>query len=625
MLDYLRKVLELTRPYRVRFILGLLCGFLSGTLAFTLPVSLKLAVDTVFPAKAVSAATPGQSTAVPAAKPAKRSHAFFTLPAPLKQKLDRALGWFRPSGRVSPARELLVISFIPGAILLRGLLGYLNIYLLSWVGIRATQDLRLRLFKHVMQMPLAFFGWSGTGELMARFEGALAVNTTITSILATLIREPVSILVLVITLVALQPLLSLFTLMVFPLCLVPIILFGRKFRKSHSGFHGRSASVAKVMHESFTGIRVIKGFNLESLMAEQYRQAAGALTSYFMRAVRAGELPGPLIEFFGAVGVALVFAWFAFAATGPAPSSSGDLLTFFMAVFGLYAPVKNLSRLHHQLTVARAGVDPVYQVLAMTNRLTEPSEPKPLNARRAPIRFENVYFSYGDKMVLQNVNLTIQPGQMVGLVGRTGSGKTSIANLLLRFYDPQRGAILIGDIDLRAASSRQLRDNIALVTQETILFNDTIRQNIALGRPGATDAEIEEAAKHAYAHDFIIEKPRGYDTVVGEKGVNISGGQRQRIAIARALLKNAPILVLDEATNALDSEAERIVQRALEGLMQGRTTICIAHRLSAVQKADLIVVLDAGRIIETGTHEELLQAGGLYSKLYELQFEPAAV
>ncbi len=627
MLDYLRKVLELTRPYRFRVILGLLCGFLSGALAFTLPVSLKLAVDTVFPATTVVADAAAQpATGAVVQKPAKRGLSSIQLPAPLKHTLNRAVALFRPSGRPSPTRVLLVISLIPGAMFLRGLLGYLNIYLLSWVGIRATQDLRLRLFKHVMQMPLAFFGWTSTGELMARFEGASAVNTTITGIFATLIREPVSIVVLVITLITLQPLLSLFTLLVFPICLVPIVIFGRNFRKSHSGIHGRNATLAKVMHESFTGIRVIKGFNLESLVAEQFRQAAGALTSFFMRSVRAGELPGPLIEFFGAVGVAFVFAWFAFIATGSAPSSSGDLLTFFMAVFSLYAPVKNLSRLHHQLTVARAGVNPVYQVLATQSQLPEPAEPKPLKAQNAPIRFENVYLSYGQKkMVLQDIKLTIEPGQVVALVGRTGSGKSSLTNLLLRFYDPQRGVIKIGDTDIRSVSSRELRDNIAVVSQETILFNDTIRQNIALGRPGATDAEIEQAARHAYAHDFIMEKPRGYETNVGEKGANISGGQRQRIAIARALLKNAPILILDEATNALDTEAERIVQRALEQLMQGRTTICIAHRLSAIQKADLIVVLDAGRILESGTHDELMRAGGLYSKLYDLQFEPATI
>ena len=341
-----------------------------------------------------------------------------------------------------------------------------------------------------------------------------------------------------------------------------------------------------------------------------------------MRSIRAGELPGPLIEFLGSLGVALVFAWFAFHSTDNAPI--GDMFAYFFLVFSLYQPFKNLSRLQHQLTMSRVGVDPAYDLLARLSNMPEPANPKPLDARNAVIRFENISFSYGEKIVLQDINLTIQPGQLVALVGRTGSGKTSIANLLLRFYDPQQGAVLIGDTDIRTVSSRDLRASIAVVTQETILFNDTIRHNIAIGRPGATDAEIEAAARHAYAEGFIREKAKGYDTLVGEKGVNISGGQQQRIAIARAILRNAPILILDEATNALDTESERIVQAAIEDLMRGRTTICIAHRLSTIQKADLIVVLDGGRIVETGTHESLLQAHGLYSKLYDLQFEAAS-
>jgi subfamily B ATP-binding cassette protein MsbA len=298
------------------------------------------------------------------------------------------------------------------------------------------------------------------------------------------------------------------------------------------------------------------------------------------------------------------------------------LLAFFIAVFGLYAPVKNLSRLQSQLSLARATVEPVYELLAEKTTLPEPAHPKPLQARGAPIRFEHVSFSYGEKTVLHDVDLTIQPGQLVALVGRTGSGKTSLANLLLRFYDPDKGAVRVGGTDIREVSSRDLRASISVVSQETLLFNDTIRNNIALGRPGATDAEIEQAAKHAYAHDFIIkDKEKGYDTPVGERGVNVSGGQRQRLAIARAILRNAPILILDEATSSLDTESERIVQAALEELMQGRTTICIAHRLSTIQRADVIVVLDNGRVVEKGTHADLLKTGRTYAKLYQLQFE----
>jgi subfamily B ATP-binding cassette protein MsbA len=243
-----------------------------------------------------------------------------------------------------------------------------------------------------------------------------------------------------------------------------------------------------------------------------------------------------------------------------------------------------------------------------------------LHADKADIVFENLDFNYGEKAVLRNINLTVKTGQLVALVGASGSGKTTLANLLLRFYDPTHGNVKIGDVNLRDVSTRDLRNQIAIVTQETILFNETIRRNIELGRPGATNDEIITAARNAYAYDFIMEKPNGFETLVGEKGVALSGGQRQRLAIARAVLRNAPILVLDEATSALDTESERAVQAALDELMKGRTTLCIAHRLSTIFNADMIVVLDKGRIVETGRHDELVRRGGIYQKLYELQF-----
>jgi ATP-binding cassette, subfamily B, bacterial MsbA len=292
----------------------------------------------------------------------------------------------------------------------------------------------------------------------------------------------------------------------------------------------------------------------------------------------------------------------------------------------MYAPIKSLTRLHNQLHQAAAASQRVFELLEVTSTITDPPQPVPLDARQADIRFEQVDFDYGDKPVLRGINLTVRAGQLVALVGSSGSGKTTVTNLLLRFYDPRNGAVRIGSTDLRQVSILELRRQIALVTQETILFHDTIRRNIALGRPEATDAEIEAAARAANAHEFILQKPQGYETVVGEKGVAVSGGQRQRIAIARAILKNAPILVLDEATNMLDTESERVVQAELEKLMRGRTTLCIAHRLSTVQNADLIVVLSEGRIVETGRHAELIQRGGVYQRLYELQFKsgPAA-
>lgn len=626
----------MAKPYRTRLVLGLLCGFLSGALAPTLGLSLKLAVDAVFPvdqgtkgvataevSNTAQSATAASAQAQTATKNSTSLSKGITarMPSSLKTALDRLATWFRPPAPASRMRLLLVICFIPASMFLRSLLSYLNTYLLSWVAIRAANDLRVRLFRHLVHLPLRFFNRASTGDLMTRIDGAMAVHSTIKDAFGVMIREPISILVLIVTLIWMQPLLSLFTLLIFPLCLIPIALFGRKFRRSDSGIHSKYASLNNVMQESFTGIRVIKGYNLESLVVEEFQKAANSITSFFMRAVRAGELPGPLIEFVGSIGVALVFAYYAFVSPEHAPP--GDMLAFFFLVFSLYQPLKNLSRLHHQLEIAKQSLDPTFELLSQQSSLPEPAHPKPLEAHGVPIRFENVSFSYGEKTVLHDINLTIQPGQMVALVGRTGSGKTSLANLLLRFYDPTAGAILVGDTDIRSVLSRDLRSKIAVVTQETILFNDTIRRNIALGRPDASNAEIETAARHAYAHGFILEKAHGYETIVGEKGVNVSGGQRQRIAIARAILRDAPILILDEATNSLDPEAEKIVQTALEELTKGRTTICIAHRLSTIQNADVIVVLDNGRIVETGTHEQLLQSRGLYCKFYELAFEPA--
>jgi subfamily B ATP-binding cassette protein MsbA len=296
------------------------------------------------------------------------------------------------------------------------------------------------------------------------------------------------------------------------------------------------------------------------------------------------------------------------------------VMQFAMAVFIAYRPIKNITRLHNQLEQARAASRQVFELLALKNTIVEPAQPKMLKAAGADIQFDHVRFSYGEKVALDDIQLQIKPGQLVALVGASGSGKTTLSNLLLRFYDPQRGVIRIGGVDIRDVTTRDLRNQIAVVTQETILFNDTIRRNIELGRPGAADDEIIAAARHAYAYDFIIEKPNGFDTFIGEKGVTLSGGQRQRLAIARAVLKNAPILVLDEATSALDTESERAVQAALDELMKGRTTICIAHRLSTILHADEIVVLDQGRIVETGSHDELARRGGIYQKLYELQF-----
>jgi subfamily B ATP-binding cassette protein MsbA len=326
-----------------------------------------------------------------------------------------------------------------------------------------------------------------------------------------------------------------------------------------------------------------------------------------------------MIEFFGSVGIAGLFYYILL--VSHTPIDSGEFLLFVGSVFSMYRPIKSLSRLYSQMEQANAASERVFELLATVSTLPEPANPIPLKAAGADITFNDIDFNYDQKPVFQNFNLTVKAGQMVALVGHSGSGKTTLTNLLLRFYDPQNGSVRIGGVDLRQIRTPDLRSQIAVVTQDTLLFDESIRRNIELGRPGATEDEIIAAAKHAHAHGFIMEKPAGYDTLIGEKGVMISGGQKQRLAIARAILKNAPILVLDEATSALDTQSERAVQAALEDLMQGRTTICIAHRLSTIKRADVIVVLDQGKIVEMGHHEDLLNQNGVYRRLYELQFQ----
>jgi len=495
---------------------------------------------------------------------------------------------------------------------------YLNVYLVNWASTRAVADLRTHTFAHLQSLPLSFFSTANTGDLISRVTSdTQSLRLIMGTALSSLLRDPATIIFLAVMLLMTQPWLTLVCMVVLPICVVPITVYGRKVRKSARAMQNHAAEVSTLMHESFTGNRIVKAYNLEDTVLAQFREATKKFVNQAMRVVRANEIPSSVLEFLSGVGIALVLLYVYFRGE----KSPGDLSAFVVGIYMMYQPIKSLTRIHNQLHQAQAASQRVFELLDTHSTIVEPASPVPLDAAGKDIRFENVRFRYGDRIVLDGIDLTVKAGQMVALVGSSGSGKTTLANLLLRFYDPQEGAVLIGSTDIRQVATHDLRRQIALVTQETILFHDTIRRNIGLGRPGATDAEIEAAARAANAHAFIMESPNGYDSMVGEKGMNVSGGQRQRIAIARAILKNAPILILDEATSALDSESERAVQAELEKLMEGRTTICIAHRLSTVQKADLIVVLDQGHIVEMGTHTELLERGGVYQRMHELAFQ----
>ncbi len=508
--------------------------------------------------------------------------------------------------------------------LLRNLLQYLSIYLTNWSAMHAIADIRTKLFSHLQNLSLGFFNRASTGDLIARITNDTQVLYSIVGTsFASVVKDPITIFVLLGYQLVTNTTLTLISIVVFPVCVVPIIIFGRKVRKSARAVQSYNAELTNLMHESFTGNRVIKAYNLEETVSAEFRATTKKYVGQLMRVVRANEIPSQLMEIFGALGIALVFFYIQhamqFLPKAQQPKEA-DFLTFVLTIVMIYPPVKSFTRLHNQVHQARAASERVFELLAMKNSVPEPVQPKMLYAANADIVLENVEFNYGEKTVLHRINLSIKAGQLVALVGASGSGKTTIANLLLRFYDPTHGTIKIGGVDLRDVPTRDLRNQIAVVAQENILFNDTIRRNIELGRLGASNEEIIAAARHAYAYDFIMEKQQGFDTVIGEKGVSLSGGQRQRLAIARAVLKDAPILILDEATNALDTESERAVQSALDELTRGRTTICIAHRLTTILHADLIVVLDQGRIVESGRHDDLVKRSGVYQKLYELQF-----
>lgn len=605
MIAFLRRLWPFVRPYQTRLVMGLACGILLAAMQGALYLIVKVGTELIFNHEIHSSL----EQEIHKAKPA------------FLQPLLESLASFLPTSNGSKALLMVVILSIPIIMFLRSLFSYLSVYLVNWASTRAMADLRTKIFGHLQNLPLSFFSQANTGDLLARVSSdTQSLRTVIGSSLSTLITDPITILGLVVLLLTQQPLLTLFSVIVLPLCIVPISIYARKVRQSARAMQTHNAELSKLMHESFTGNRIIKAYNLEDTVLGQFREITNRFVSQTMRVVRANEIPGNVTEFLGAVGVTLILSYIAF--VNPSIKEP-DFLAFLFAIFSLYKPVKNLTRLHNQFHQAQAASQRVFELLDTRSTMAEPTHPKSLKAQNADIQFENVHFNYGEKPVLKGINLTVKAGQLVALVGSSGSGKTSLANLLPRFYDPQGGAVLIGGIDIREVSTKDLRSQIAIVTQDTILFHDTIRQNIAVGRPDATDKEIEAAARHANAHEFILQKPNGYDSIAGEKGVTLSGGQRQRISIARAILKDAPILILDEATNSLDAEAERVVQAELEKLMVGRTTICIAHRLSTIQKADVIVVLNDGRIVETGTHAELIQRGGVYRRLYELQFQGA--
>ncbi|WP_235503205.1 ABC transporter ATP-binding protein [Candidatus Xiphinematobacter sp. Idaho Grape] len=512
---------------------------------------------------------------------------------------------------------ILICLLIPLTMLTRSVLSYLSTYCMRWVSLRLLTDMRQALFLHLISQSMDFFNQARVGKLISRvMHDTRTAQGALVSIASELTKAPLSVLLGVGVLVRIDWRFSLTTLALLPLCIVPVLICGKKVRRAGREEENEVGAMSVILQESLTGIRMVKGFGREAYQAQLFNKSSEAQLEHSLRICKSAEIVQPLIEGVSACGVSLalmyVYYW---------EMSAVKFLVLLVGIFLLYEPVKKLSKIPLELQKCLTCAVNIFDLLRLRPSTQDWSEARQLVNPQGNVRFERVSFSYRDgKKALSDISLSIRSGCQYALVGASGAGKTTILSLLLRFYDPQEGHILLDGIDIRRLTQESLRKNIGLVSQDIFLFHDTIHENIRYGRLDASQEEVEEAARLAFAHDFILEQPEGYNTIIGDKGCQLSGGQKQRLSIARAILKDAPILLLDEATAALDSQSERMVQSALERLTRGRTTIAIAHRLSTILNSDEIIVMDCGHLVEHGSHIQLLRNSATYRKLYELQF-----
>jgi subfamily B ATP-binding cassette protein MsbA len=507
--------------------------------------------------------------------------------------------------------------------LIKGVGAYLSGYLMTDVGQRVVRDIRTVLFSHILGQSAAFFAVNPSGKLMSRIANDVGqVQQAVSETIGDLMRESLSLLGFTALLFYYDARLAIVCLTGAPIVVYPLVRLGQRVRRTTRRSQEALELITHVSAEAFTGHRIVKAFGAEQRERSKFERASQYLYRTSMKVTSVLSVLPPLMEFIGGLAFAAAL-WYGSQEIAAGRLTTGEFIGFIAALFMMYGPAKKLSRVNANLQQAMAAAERIFEMLDTHSEVLERPDAAPLPMFSRAIEFRDVRFSYpeAERATLDGVSVTVRAGQTLAIVGRSGAGKTTMVNLLPRFYDVTGGAILIDGTDARDVTLASLRAQIGIVTQETVLFDDSIAANIAYGRPTASREDIEQAARAAHAHDFIVTLPEGYETHIGERGQRISGGQRQRISIARALLRDSPILILDEATSALDTESEALVQDALSTLMRNRTSFVIAHRLSTVRRADLIVVLDNGRIVESGTHETLLARGGAYAKLYELQLQ----
>jgi subfamily B ATP-binding cassette protein MsbA len=587
-----RRLFSYLRPYRGRFIAGILFGALFGLVQALLVFDVQFVAGAVFPGD----------------HKAKASGALIRW-FPQLAALRMDAGW----GTV-----LAICASIPAIMLLRGLCSYLNSYYMLWVSVHVLDDIRKQVFRHTLGQAMEFFNKAKTGDLVQTvFNQTRMAQQALTTISGDIVKQPISIVTGLGALFIVDWQFTLVSFIIFPLCLLPVAIVSKKVRKAGAREEEEASGLMVVMQEAFSGIRVVKTHAREDFESARFNVANRLIMQHIMRWRKALELSGPLVETIASLGIALALVWAWHRQLG---------FDRFFALSGgmmmLYPAFKALSRIHLTMQKCLASTTKVFELLDREAAIQDAPDAPALARVRGEIQFDSVTFGYGnDQTAVREIALTIPAGTTAALVGSSGAGKTTLLALLQRLYDVQEGAIRIDGHDLRAVTQASLRENIATVNQDIFLFHDTIENNIRYGRLDATREDVEAAARQAHAHEFILAQPKGYETIIGDKGCLLSGGQQQRLSIARALLKNAPILLLDEATSALDTETEKLFQSALDVLTVGRTVIAIAHRLSTILHAQQIVVMEHGRIVGVGPHAELYEKSAAYRRLYDLQFK----
>ena len=515
---------------------------------------------------------------------------------------------------------MLMVGLIITMFLLKNLFNYLAMYFITFLRNGVLKDLRNELYDKTVELPISYYSEKRKGDTIARITSdVLEIQHSFLSILELIVREPLTIIFTIIAMLAISPKLTLFVFLFLPVSGFLISLIGKSLKRKSDKVQNEQGYFLSILEETLGGLRVIKAFNAESVFAKKFQASTKRFFNFSNSLLNRQNLASPTSEFFGIAAIGVIL-WYGGQMVLVDKTLEAELFITYMALsYQILTPAKSISKASYSVKKGNAAAERVLEVLETENPISEIDNPIHQETFNNEVSINNISFKYEDEYVLKNFNLTVEKGKTVALVGQSGSGKSTIANLVTRFYDVNEGDISIDGNNIKNLSKKSLRGLLGLVTQDSILFNDTVKNNIGLGKENATDEEIIAAAKIANAHDFIMDLPKGYDTNIGDSGNKLSGGQKQRLSISRAVLKNPPIMILDEATSALDTESERLVQDALEKMMKNRTSIVIAHRLSTIQNADTIVVLLKGEIVEQGTHAELLELNGTYKKLVQMQ------